>query len=327
MAKETKETKVETPAEEPKVETVAQDPGVGTQVAIAENTGSDVTVVDPGSPVPDEFSEFEQDSGLGKQNISTADQAIPFISILQKLSPQVDKIRPEFIAGSTDGDFFNNVTQRVWVQENGLYVLPVVYVRRYTEWKPREDKGGGLVKDWGQDDSCLQGTTRDKRGRDVTAAGTIIQTAATFYSFLLDPEADWTYERCVFSFHSTQFRKGKNWNTTIGNRMIKNPKTGQSFSPAMFFSVYKLDSLPESNDQGSWWGWGIQRYADLVKLPTTPENTIIIPGGKFIYDEAKKFAQAIQDDLITVQMPMEEPEVGPGPNGPIHDGDAPAVPF
>jgi len=327
-----KESSVKT--EEKPVETVVAEPVTeGPKVEMTEglSAGGAVTVVDNApsgltvAPAQErsEFSEFEEDSGMGRENVSTEDMAIPFISILQKMSPQVDKTVPEFIKGAEPGDFFNNVTMRVWKQENGLIVLPVVYSRRYTEWRKRDDKGGGLVKDWKQDDSALKNTKRDEKGKDITPAGTVIVTSAVFYSFLLDP-ADWSYERCVLSMSSTQFRKGKNWNTTIGNRMIVNPITGKRFTPAMFFSAYRLDSLPESNDQGSWYGWGIKFFGDVKRFTNTPESTFIIPGGEDLYQEAKKFAKAIQDDLITVQHPSDEAQASEtGASGPIKDGDVP----
>ena len=49
-------------------------------------------------------------AGQGMENITAEDMQIPFMRILQPLSPQLIKTDSKFIKGASAGDIFNTVT-------------------------------------------------------------------------------------------------------------------------------------------------------------------------------------------------------------------------
>ena len=51
---------------------------------------------------------------------------IPFIRLIQAMSPQLSKKKTEYIEGASQGDAFNTVTKELWDGEKGLTVIPVV---------------------------------------------------------------------------------------------------------------------------------------------------------------------------------------------------------
>ena len=53
-------------------------------------------------------------AGQGMETIGADDMQIPFLRILQPLSPEVQKGDAKFIKGASAGDLFNPVTQQVW---------------------------------------------------------------------------------------------------------------------------------------------------------------------------------------------------------------------
>ena len=86
--------------------------------------------------------DFGEHKGKGMENVTSADISIPFLGIVQKLSPQLDKTHEKYIEGATEGDLFNSVTNQLLGTK--VYFVPCCKDNQYVEWTPR-DKGGGLV--------------------------------------------------------------------------------------------------------------------------------------------------------------------------------------
>ena len=113
---------------------------------------------------------FQADSGVGLENVEAGDMAIPFIALLQALSPQVKK---KTLEGAEDGMFMNTVTSKLYEK---LHVIPCAFSKAWVEWVPRE-KGGGFVAQHTTDELMLQ-TTRDDKKRDILPNGnSLVQTA------------------------------------------------------------------------------------------------------------------------------------------------------
>lgn len=66
------------------------------------------------------MEQFEAHAGAGMDSIGTEDMQIPFLRILQPLSPQLLKTDPKFIKGASAGDLFNTVTSQVWDRKKVL---------------------------------------------------------------------------------------------------------------------------------------------------------------------------------------------------------------
>lgn len=229
---------------------------------------------------------FLEDAGSGLEHVSTQDMMVPYLNILQQLSPQCAKRESSYIEGAEPGHFFNTATQEIFDGEKGVYVIPVTFQRRITEWVPR-NKGGGLVRDWGQDDSPLRTVKRDPAtGMDLTPDGNQVTQAGTHYVLVVDPETG-SFERAVVSMSGTQLKKSRRWNTLISSIQVDKPGGGK-FTPAAFYMVYHLTTVPESNDKGSWMGYSIRSFKPTVELP----------GGRDIYLAGKAFRDAINEGLV-----------------------------
>lgn len=242
--------------------------------------------------------DYMKDAGIGTEDMSREDMAIPFLHILQQLSPQLNKREGEYVEGAEAGFIFNSVTKGLIDGEKGAIVVPVSFTRNYSEWKPRAS-GGGFVKDHGNDGSVLDRCETDiATGRSVTQNGTEIVTAGMYYVLLVNPETG-AYEQAVISMTSTQLKKSRKWNTLISTLQIPKPNGGGFFTPAMFYMSYKLTSVPESNDKGSWFGWSVERY----------KPTPALPDGQNVYLAARAFRELIQAGRVKVQ-PTPQPGTG-----------------
>lgn len=117
------------------------------------------------------ISEMATDSGLGLSNVTADDMQIPFLRILQALSPQLVKTNSGYIKGAEQGDIFNTVTHQVWKADEGLTVVPCYFEQKLLEFVPR-NQGGGFVQELAKDHPDVLSVRRDKEtNMDILPSG------------------------------------------------------------------------------------------------------------------------------------------------------------
>ena len=109
------------------------------------------------------FDDTLLSGGTGLEDTTTEDFAIPFIRVLQPMSPQLQRQHGSYVEGAKAGDLYNTVTGESYDGEKGISIVPCAYNKKYIEWIPRE-KGGGLVNA-NHDISILSKCTRDPETR------------------------------------------------------------------------------------------------------------------------------------------------------------------
>ena len=106
----------------------------------------------------------------------------------------------------------------------------------------------------------------------------IVQTAY-HYVLILNNAG---YQNAVISMASSQLKKSRRWNSLMLSQKIKGPSG--MFTPPTYAFTYKLSTVSESNDRGSWFGFSIEK-GEQVSDPT-------------IYGESKAFAQSASSGSI-----------------------------
>lgn len=239
-----------------------------------------VSKVNEATAVGEALDLFQADAGVGMENIEANDMAIPFIALLQALSPQVKK---KTVEGAEDGMFMNTVTNKLYEE---IYVIPCAFSKAWVEWVARE-KGGGFVQQH-MDDALVKETTRDDKNRDILPNGnSLVQTA---YHYVLVVDKSGAYYRAVISMTRTQLKVSRKWNTRM--KELKLPGTKGMFTPPSFSHVYKLTSIDEEKSGNSW-----KNYS--VSEPMPVKSTAL-------YIEAKKFNKEVMNGLIKVVPPVDE---------------------
>lgn len=218
---------------------------------------SDIAVKKEGA-APAVHEDFEKFGGAGFSEVTTDDLAIPFLRILAQLSPQVNKRDGAYVEGAEAGHIFNTVLNEVYDGGTGIMVIPTLYYRRFVEWTPRE-KGGGYVQSYTPDDPIVSTTTRDERGQDVLPNGNYLANTSHFFVLHLHPEMG--AQRALITMTSTQLKKGRKWLTQAQGLTAKG-KNGVYTLPLMS-QIYKLTTVQEQNDKGTWFGWEINRERGL----------------------------------------------------------------
>lgn len=232
--------------------------------------------------LPTTMGMFEEDSGVGFENATADDYAIPRLVVLQKGSPQCDPDVPgEYLPDAKPGMFFNTVTRELFDGDAGLTIVPIEFRRSYIEWVPRES-GGGFVAEHSVESGIIARTTRNEKGQDILPNGNQIVDTRTHYVFLVKEPG--IYEPVIISLTSTQGKKSKQWMTSM--RSIRVPGSKGPFNPPMFGQLWHVSTVPEQNDKGSWRGW----HFDWAGKDAVSEGLVSDPG---MYSDAKAFKESI----------------------------------
>src|SRR3982751_762076 len=111
----------------------------------------DVAIKEEGLPA-EMLEELAADAGAGLST-SADDNIVPFIILLQDMSPEVKKRDPNYVEGAEAGMYLNRATKQLWAgdramaERTGFPVLEFQHCyfdRQVVEWIPRQD-GGGFV--------------------------------------------------------------------------------------------------------------------------------------------------------------------------------------
>ena len=205
-----------------------------------------------GLPSADVLDLLSEHQGVGL-DYDTSDLQIPFIRLIQAMSPQIKKSDPSFIAGASQGDVFNTVTGQSWEGEEGVVVVPCYQETKYLKFKPRE-QGGGYLGELSKDDPDISRTTRTG-AKEVLPDGNELVKSDQHYCLILDESGVPTFG--IVDMKSSGLKVSRRWKTQIKMLTIKHPKTGELVSPPLFGTKWKLSAVEESNDQGTWFNWAV----------------------------------------------------------------------
>lgn len=233
-------------------------------------------------------ADMQKDQNIGRETMGMKDYALPFLLILQSLSPQVVKASPKRVDGAEEGDFYNTVTEELYTGKEGVIMVPCAYQRLNVEWMPR-DSGGGFVAQHASDD-ILAKCTRDERGFDRLGNGNLVVTTAYYYGMLVDEEEK-SWEPIVLSLARTQLKKARRWNSMMSTLAIDDAH-GASFNPPMFSHKYRLTTEPEHKKDYNWFGIHV-------------ENIGMIKNGD-LYLAARKLAIDVSKGAVKTQAPGAE---------------------
>ena len=74
-------------------------------------------------------------SGAGLETVRGSDLAIPFLQILQQLSPVVNEGKSDYIEGAKPGMVINSVTNQLYdTKKNPIRFIPCSFTKLFVEW-------------------------------------------------------------------------------------------------------------------------------------------------------------------------------------------------
>jgi len=221
----------------------------------------------------DDFAAF---AGEGMDAISTDDMQIPFLRIIQPLSPEIIKNDPKFIKGASAGDLFNTVTGQTWDGEQGCIVIPCGYTVKYLEFGLRTS-GGGFMGELNPNDPDVANTHREGAA-EILPSGNELVRSAQHLVMIVDPETG-VSQQAICDMKKTQLKVSRRWNTQMKMVRYNGPKG--PFSPPMWGTAWRLSVVSESNDKGTWYNFAVEN----VQPTEVPQSA---------FAEAKAFFQSFK---------------------------------
>lgn len=221
------------------------------------------------------------DVGVGFEDFTSDDVAVPFIGILQKGSPQVEEDNPKYVQGAKSGYLLNTVSNTIYDGKSGITVIPVHRVRTFIEWIPK-DQGGGLVQVYQPDapevQRALNNAGRQYGKIKINDNNDLVET---FSMFCLVVKEDGTFERAIISFSSSQISVYKRW-MTMAQSINVITADGRLIVPPMFAHKYRLSTVFTQKKDYTWYKFAVRFEGDTAEASRLMPNDIL-------YQAAKEF--------------------------------------
>jgi hypothetical protein len=236
-------------------------------------------------------SAYEEDAGSGFENMDATFFKIPFYSILQKGSPEVDEDSSERMEGAKAGMLLHSVTKALMDgKEKGIAVVPLHVEKRFMEWIPRT-QGGGLVAVYAPNDPKVLKLTQGHSEFDKITTEDGNELKMTFNVFCLVIRDDGTTEPVVLGMTSSNIGPFKEWMGLSRGITAKNDQ-GKEFSLPLYSHVYRLKTKFNENKKGTWYGWNIG-------FEGGSEESSLIAVNSDLYRAAKEFRAMVVSGQAT----------------------------
>jgi len=254
---------------------------------------------------------FEQYAGEGLEKVGARDVLIPRLGILQALSPQVKKQRPEYIEGAKEGLICDLGTRDLIGEQ--LHFLPVMYNKVWVEWAPRESKRG-IVRIH-NDDGILARCGVNDRNQPITEDGNLIAETAQFFGFNIDRDM----RRSFLPMASTQLKIARQWMTLATGEKLRRAD-GTTYQAPIFYRSWELSTVPTSDGDNDWYLWKVEPGPSLPEL--FPDRELM----RSIMEECRLFKQQLDQgdkrgDLSGLEQPEEQTARRSNRRGPVTDAE------
>lgn len=219
-----------------------------------------------------DLSQFEgMDTGF--EGTSSQTFKTPFVKILQAMSPELKKSDPKYIQGAEQGQFCNTATNEA---TDSIEVVILKVEHSLVIWRPER---GGLVgrAPKSREDEIV--TKRDGVKKWDAEGNEVIDTIELFCLDVNNPANIF-----IFPLSTTSLKHAKAFVTRL--RMLR--VDGQSIKVS-WASVWKIDTVEESNDKGSWYTIGAT--PQFVRLITKQElEEYVIPAKEMLKTAAVDYS-------------------------------------
>ena len=261
----------------------------------AEKTeGTALTVADA-AQLPAEFlGMLEEDAGKGVST-SPDEVGIPFLYILQDMSPQVKKRDPQYVEGAEVGDIYNNVTREVIPASVGIEFIACGFEAAQVEWKPNR---GGFAGKHPHDTPLLAQKKPKQEGDKVVMVidnGNILTETKYHYGFFRRRGSQDRWEMCVIGMASSMIKNSRELEGMKRRTYLPSGKVAPAFS-----RIYNFSTKLVSKDGKDWFVWEIaqDRWVNGEE-----------------YAAGKAFAESIERDGVKTATPGDETAAGGAGDG------------
>jgi hypothetical protein len=288
-------------------------------------TGSEVAFVNFGGRQLAAY-DFGEDAGAGFEDMSVKEQLIPFITILQGLSPQVDRSGPDYIEGAQIGMLFETASKELYDikinnPESGIPFIPCWREETYTEWVPRNDvtlpKSGKVIRGG----SAGNGFRGIHKPDEPAVREAMVEAQKEFgrswefrplpfynvdqneetillHQFNIGivygwPELDeMSAQRAMVAFVSTKIPVYQAFMSTAKKIRYMNPSTGKLAEPSLYSHQWRLGVVPQENNKGKFYNYRINLQKPL------PWHNSLVRRDSVLFALAKEFHEQWREGQV-----------------------------
>ena len=202
----------------------------------------------------------------------------------------------KFIAEARPGMLINTVTNKLYDGKTGVLFVPAAYRRVFLQWGPRQGEGGGFKGEHSADEIAKMRAERkivefENRLYEPLSDGSVNEKRCNrfsdtrmHYGLLLD-EQEGTSNGVLVSVASTQIKKSKQLMSALTSVRVR-LSDGRKVQPPTFANKVRIKTVPESNDQGNWFGIKFELEGQVDQAD--------------IYAEARAFHDSVLKGRVTV---------------------------
>jgi len=233
--------------------------------------------VETGVAITDERPDWmERKSDRGNEDVGMNDVTIPRLDILQDLSPQIKKNKPEYIESAEAGMLFNTVTKDLY--GNSVMFVPVYFRKEWVIWKDIK-AGGGFRGSHETKALALEALAELEDAEQC-------ELVDTGQHFGLIVHGD-RIEEAVISMSKSKMKPSRQLNSMVKIR------GGDRFS-----SVYEIKAVEDQNAAG-------QDYWNLAIRPLGYVSEELFKRAEKLYEAVKL---GVKDVVRDVEVPKEGDE-------------------
>lgn len=221
--------------------------------------------------------DYGDDAGSGFENQTSADVLIPFLNVLQALSPacqgEDSTARPGMIQDSATGETYSG--------KRGLLFVPAMTQHLFNEWTPR-DAGGGLVGTFLPGDEAVERAMKHSKtriGKIKSENGTEFVETFNIYGVVADEDRS-PVGMAVISCSSTKIKPYRQLMTRLQKFTVLSG--GRKILPPLFAHLLRLKTTEEKRPAGVSYNWVFEGAVDndLAKGLLSPNDPCFLQAKK-----------------------------------------------
>ena len=222
---------------------------------------------------------FTAAAGMGMEDITHEDMAIPTIKLADATTDEMNPNHPKYMEDLKVGQIFNDVTKVIWSGTEGILVIPVYYRLGYTEFGANRTGFKGEVSK-----ETYLTATREGTQDILPGSNNVVEKTANHYVLFFT--GDGTLQRALIRMTRTKLKRSRQWNT------IMQLQTQNGRQLPMFANIYHLTATSETNAKGSWSTWSVA----LEKRIESMDH----------FNQAKEFHAGIIKGDVEIASPLPE---------------------
>ena len=262
-------------------------------MATKKNGGGAVAKTKKNEVVAYDYGDYQ---GAGYEGTSQEDFAIPYLNLLQAMSPECGaEGDDQKVEGASPGMLMDSVSQTLYDPKKGVVFVPVATQHMFVEWRPRES-GGGIVARHAIDAELVKTCKAEGEFGDYkTPEGNdLIETFYMFGYLLDDADSAEPGQPVVVSFWSTKIK--------VYKRIMQTLRTFKG-RPPIFANRLLIQSAAEKNNQGNFFNYKIAPVNGGVGeslIPPTLDNEPhpLLAFGKMLCDQVRSGERRAADESM-----------------------------